>query len=117
MTVRMVHSMSASAMSRKRATNYGFSSGALSDLLDAIANRAVSRASDQTDRLALDLAEALIIADDACRRPVFSETATQFVTDYANELCFLGTASRTHSIGMADALRMTDAVAPVATEI
>jgi uncharacterized hydantoinase/oxoprolinase family protein len=48
---------------------------------------------------------------------VLSETVTQFVTDYANELCFLGAASRTHSIGMADALRMTDAVAPVATEI
>jgi chemosensory pili system protein ChpA (sensor histidine kinase/response regulator) len=94
-----------------------FSPGALTDLLDAIANRAVSRASDQTDRLALDLAEALIIADDACRRPVLSETVTQFVTNYANELCFLGTASRTHSLGMADALRMTDALAPLATEI
>ena len=35
------------------------SPGALTDLLDAIANRAGSRASDQTDRLALDLAEAL----------------------------------------------------------
>ncbi|MGH8585138.1 MAG: Hpt domain-containing protein [Gammaproteobacteria bacterium] len=94
-----------------------FSPGALTDLLDAIANRAGSRASDQTDRLALDLAEALIIADDACRRPLPSQTVTQFVTDYANELCFLGTASRTHSIEIADVLRMSDAAAPVATEI
>jgi chemotaxis protein histidine kinase CheA/ActR/RegA family two-component response regulator len=94
-----------------------FSPGALTDLLDAIANRAGSRASDQTERLALDLAEALIIADDVCRRPVLSETVTQFVTDYANELCFLGTASTTHSMGMANALRMSDAAAPVATEI
>ena len=94
-----------------------FSPGALTDLLDAIANHAGSRTSDQTDRLALDLAEALIIADDACRRPVLSETVTQSVTDYANELCLLGTASRTHSIEMADALRMSDAAAPVATEI
>ena len=39
------------------------------------------------------------------------------MTDYANELCSLGTASKTHSIGIADALRMTDAAAPVATEI
>ena len=94
-----------------------FSPGALTDLLDAIANRAGSRASDQTDRLALDLAEALIIAVDVCRRPVLSETVTQSVTDYANELCSLGTASKTHSIRMANALRMTDAGAPVATEI
>ena len=94
-----------------------FSPGALTDLLDAIANRAGSRASDQTDRLALDLAEALIIADDACRRPVLSETVTRSVTDYANELSLLGTASRTHSIDMANALGMSDAAAPVATEI
>jgi len=94
-----------------------FSPGALTDLLDAIANRAGSRASDQTDRLALDLAEALIIADDACRRPVLSETVTQSVTNYANELCLLGAASRMHSIEMADALGMSDAAAPVATEI
>jgi chemosensory pili system protein ChpA (sensor histidine kinase/response regulator) len=94
-----------------------FSAGGLTDLLDAIANHAGSRTSDQTDRLALDLAETLIIADDACRRPVLSETVTQSVTDYANELCLLGTASRTHSIEMADALRMRDAAAPVATEI
>ncbi|MGH8576124.1 MAG: Hpt domain-containing protein, partial [Gammaproteobacteria bacterium] len=94
-----------------------FSPGAPTDLLDAIANRAGSRAADQTDRLALDLAEALIIAVDVCRRPVLSETVTRSVTDYANELCSLGTASKTHSIGIADALRMTDAAAPVATEI
>ncbi|MCA1851936.1 MAG: hypothetical protein LC647_05965, partial [Beggiatoa sp.] len=94
-----------------------FSPNAPTDLLDAIANRAGLRASDQTGRLALDLAEALIIADDACRRPVLSETVTQSVTDYANELCSLGTASKTHFIGIADALRMTDAAAPVATEI
>ncbi len=90
---------------------------ALTDLLGAIANRAGSRRSDQTDRLALDLAEALIIADDVCRRPALSETVTQSVTDYANELCSLGTASKTHSIAMADALWMTDSVVPVATEI
>ena len=94
-----------------------FSPGALTDLLNAIANRAGSRASDQTDRLASDLAEALIVADDACRRPVLSETVTQSVTDYANALCLLGTTSRTHSIEMADALGMSDAAAPVATEI
>lgn len=94
-----------------------FSPGALRDLLDAIANYAGSRTSDQTDRLALDLAETMIIAVNVCRRPVLSETVTQSVTDYANDLCLLGTASRTHSIEMADALRMSDAAAPVATEI
>lgn len=94
-----------------------FSPGALTDLLDAIANRAGSRVSDQTDRLALDLAEALIIADEACRQLVLSETMTQSVTDYANKLRSLGTASRTPACGMADALRMIDATAPVATEI
>ncbi|MGH8563542.1 MAG: Hpt domain-containing protein [Gammaproteobacteria bacterium] len=94
-----------------------FSPGALTDLLDAIANSAGSRRSDQTDRLALDLAEALIIALDVCRRPVLSETVTRSVKDYANELCSVGIASKTHSIGIADALRMTDAAAPVATEI
>ena len=93
------------------------SSGALTDLLDAIANHTGSRTSDQTDRLALDLAEAMIVAVNVCRRPVLSETVTQSVTDYANELCLLGNASRTHSIEMADALRMRDAAAPVATEI
>ncbi|MGH8471971.1 MAG: Hpt domain-containing protein, partial [Gammaproteobacteria bacterium] len=104
-------------VSEARHNLWTFSPGALTDLLDAIADRADSRVSDQTDRLALDLAEALIIADDACRRLVLSETVTQSVMDYANELRSLGTASRTPACGMADALRMTDAAAPVATEI
>ncbi len=100
----------------------GFSPHPLADLLKAIAHRAGARTSDPPEHLSLDLAQALIIAEYACQRPAPYEAVAQTIANnaMANDMDAWRSSDRASSgnaIGSAVALRMTDAVAPMATEI